>query len=76
MEILHTFTWPQELASSPYLALIYGHPRFVVQALLRDLLLPVLWLDGLFGSDFEWRGNAMSVAVDSEAVEAVDSGTA
>jgi ceramide glucosyltransferase len=49
---------------------------YPVQALLRDLLLPVLWLDGLFGSDFEWRGNAMSVAVDSEAVEAVDSGAA
>lgn len=39
---------------------------YPVQALLRDLLLPVLWLDGLLGSDFEWRGNAMSVAADSQ----------
>jgi ceramide glucosyltransferase len=41
-------------------------PRYPVQALLRDLLLPILWLDGLFGSKFNWRGNAMSVAVDSQ----------
>jgi ceramide glucosyltransferase len=41
-------------------------PLFPVQALLRDLLLPILWLDGLFGSKFNWRGNAMSVAVDSQ----------
>ncbi len=42
-------------------------PLYPVQALLRDLLLPILWLDGLFGSKFNWRGNAMSVAVDSQA---------
>ena len=41
-------------------------PLYPVQALLRDLLLPILWLDGLFGSKFNWRGNAMSVAVDSQ----------
>ncbi|MGZ8372693.1 MAG: ceramide glucosyltransferase [Rhodoplanes sp.] len=41
-------------------------PLYSVQALLRDLLLPILWLDGLFGSKFNWRGNAMSVAVDSQ----------
>jgi len=42
-------------------------PLYPVQALLRDLLLPILWIDGLFGSKFNWRGNAMSVAVDSPA---------
>ena len=41
-------------------------PHYPAQALLRDLLLPILWLDGLFGSKFNWRGNAMSVAVDSQ----------
>jgi ceramide glucosyltransferase len=41
-------------------------PLYPVQALLRDLLLPILWIDGLFGSKFNWRGNAMSVAVDSQ----------
>lgn len=41
-------------------------PLYPVQALLRDLLLPILWIDGWFGSKFNWRGNAMSVAVDSQ----------
>jgi alkyl sulfatase BDS1-like metallo-beta-lactamase superfamily hydrolase len=35
-DILESFTWPEEFASSPYLAPIYGHPYFVVQALLRQ----------------------------------------
>ncbi len=35
-EILHSFHWPEEYAESPYLAPIYGHPYFVVQALLRQ----------------------------------------
>jgi len=34
-EILQTFTWPKEFAESPYLQPIYGHPYFVVQAILR-----------------------------------------
>lgn len=29
---------------------------------LRDFLLPVLWLDGWAGNTFVWRGNGMSVA--------------
>lgn len=35
-DILESFTWPEEFAASPYLAPIYGHPYFVVQALLRQ----------------------------------------
>jgi len=35
-EILRSFRWPEEFAGSPYLAPIYGHPYFVVQALLRQ----------------------------------------
>ncbi|MDD3718757.1 MAG: alkyl sulfatase dimerization domain-containing protein [Actinomycetota bacterium] len=35
-DILHSFEWPDEFAASPYLAPIYGHPYFVVQALLRQ----------------------------------------
>jgi alkyl sulfatase BDS1-like metallo-beta-lactamase superfamily hydrolase len=35
-EILRSFDWPEEFAASPYLAPIYGHPYFVVQALLRQ----------------------------------------
>jgi ceramide glucosyltransferase len=29
---------------------------------LRDLLLPVLWLAAWLGNEFEWRGSAMRVA--------------
>lgn len=42
-------------------------PLSPLHAVLRDLLLPALWVDGLLGSKFEWRGNAMSVAVDRPA---------
>jgi alkyl sulfatase BDS1-like metallo-beta-lactamase superfamily hydrolase len=35
-DILESFEWPEEFAASPYLAPIYGHPYFVVQALLRQ----------------------------------------
>jgi alkyl sulfatase BDS1-like metallo-beta-lactamase superfamily hydrolase len=34
-EILHSFTWPDEFAQSPYLASIYGHPSFIVAGILR-----------------------------------------
>jgi ceramide glucosyltransferase len=30
-------------------------------AALRDLMLPVVWLTGLVGTEFVWRGNAMSI---------------
>jgi len=35
---------------------------------LRDLLLPVVWLNGLFGTGFVWRGNQMRVAESRGAV--------
>jgi ceramide glucosyltransferase len=35
---------------------------------LRDLLLPVVWLNGLLGSGFVWRGNQMRVAESRSAV--------
>jgi alkyl sulfatase BDS1-like metallo-beta-lactamase superfamily hydrolase len=42
-EILRSFEWPEEFAESPYLAPIYGHPYFIVQALLRQYH---GWFDG------------------------------
>lgn len=42
-EILRSFEWPQEFADSPYLEPIYGHPYFVVQAVLRQYH---GWFDG------------------------------
>jgi ceramide glucosyltransferase len=41
-------------------------PRALVCALLRDLMLPVLWAGAMAGNSFEWRGNDMS-AVEREA---------
>jgi ceramide glucosyltransferase len=32
--------------------------------ILRDALCPVLWVAAWVGNEFEWRGNAMSVAID------------
>jgi ceramide glucosyltransferase len=35
--------------------------RLLPALVLRDLLLPVLWVDAWLGDDFIWRGNAMNV---------------
>ncbi|NVO15637.1 MAG: glycosyltransferase [Rhodoplanes sp.] len=42
-------------------------PWYPVHGLLRDLMLPALWLDGLLGSSFEWRGNEIQVEAQVEA---------
>lgn len=42
-EILQSFEWPPEFSESPYLAPIYGHPYFIVQAVLRQYH---GWFDG------------------------------
>ncbi|RAI38031.1 ceramide glucosyltransferase [Rhodoplanes roseus] len=43
-------------------------PWYPLHGLVRDAMLPALWLDGLLGSSFEWRGNAIRVEADSRAV--------
>lgn len=69
-EILQSFEWPQEFAESPYLAPIYGHPYFIVQAELRRYH---GWFDGnpthLFpsGSD-EVAGEVLKLAGGAAAV--------
>jgi ceramide glucosyltransferase len=73
--------WPIGESLGAFVALWYGAELALAQAagwhlsalsplaaLLRDLLLPWLWLDGLVGTDFVWRGNAMSIAEDAEPV--------
>lgn len=37
--------------------------RSIAIWILRDALLPVLWIAAWIGDEFEWRGNPMSVAV-------------
>jgi ceramide glucosyltransferase len=39
--------------------------------ILRDLLLPVLWLEGWAGNKFVWRGNDMSVAKSGAAATCI-----
>ncbi len=34
---------------------------YPLHAMVRDIMLPVLWFEGWRGHDFVWRGNAMSV---------------
>jgi ceramide glucosyltransferase len=42
-------------------------PAYPIHAVLRDLLLPVLWVDGWVGTGFVWRGHQMSVEADQPA---------
>ncbi len=47
------------------LAFAAGWPltaRTVLACVVRDALLPVLWLSAWTGDEFEWRGNAMTLA--------------
>ena len=45
--------WPLSLAYPAY-------------AITRDLMLPILWINGWLGSDFVWRGNPMSADAPDE----------
>ena len=59
-------------AAEALLAAVAGwqlSPRSPAVWLLRDVLLPVLWVAAWLGDDFEWRGNAMSVGIDCLAGE-------
>lgn len=40
----------------------YRSWRLPIALLLRDLLLPALWIGALIGSGFVWRGNAMTAS--------------
>ena len=57
-----TATW---YAAEAALAAIGGWHlswRSPVASILRDLLIPVLWMGSWIGNDFVWRGTAMTVA--------------
>ncbi|MCX8999014.1 glycosyltransferase [Rhizobiaceae bacterium BDR2-2] len=41
-------------------------PSMLLAAVVRDLLLPCVWVEGWVGYTFEWRGNAMSTNDDKE----------
>ncbi len=44
--------------------LTIAYPAYAVT---RDLMLPVLWINGWLGSDFVWRGNPMNADAPDEA---------
>jgi ceramide glucosyltransferase len=67
-------------ASALFLAVWYGAemllaaaagwhlgPFYLLHAMVRDALLPVLWLEGWRGAGFVWRGNAMNVDEEDQA---------
>jgi hypothetical protein len=55
----------REEAAVPAVSIV--RPVCGLDALLRDLLLPVLWFDAWIGTDFVWRGHQMSIAADATA---------
>jgi ceramide glucosyltransferase len=70
--------WPVFGTVAPLVAVWYGVEallayaagwpfslRLVVLCMLRDFILPLLWIAAWTGNEFEWRGNPMSVAVGS-----------
>lgn len=59
-EILHSFEWPEEFARSKYLAPIYGHPYFIVHALLRQYH---GWYDGNASHLFPSTGEEVAAEV-------------
>ncbi len=55
-----------------YLAKVAGWPlgwRSPLAWIVRDLLLPWLWIQGWLGDQFEWRGNPMTVSEDELAAD-------
>ena len=48
---------------------------YPVHAMLRDILLPVLWVEGWREAAFVWRGNAMSLDEGSAASNEAGSAT-
>ena len=67
--------WPVTGVAAAFLTAWYGAEAMLAHAagwhlswraplawMLRDLLLPVLWITSWMGNDFVWRGNAMRVA--------------
>jgi ceramide glucosyltransferase len=72
--LAHAFGWPVLLFIPAFALLWYGSemalaaasgwhvsPLYPFYGLIRDLMLPALFVAALRGNDFVWRGNAMQV---------------
>ena len=53
--------WFAAEATLAYVAGWYVSVRMLLAQLLRDILLPILWIDCWLADDFVWRGNDMTV---------------
>jgi len=60
--------WYGAEAALAYSAGWHLSPRSPLIWMLRDLLLPALWIEGWIGSGFVWRGNEMALTQGREAV--------
>jgi ceramide glucosyltransferase len=56
------FVWFSAEALLAYVAGWYRSRRMFFADLVRDLLLPMLWIDSWLADDFVWRGNDMTVS--------------
>lgn len=59
------------VVAETWLATIAGWPfswRSPLVCLLRELLLPALWMQVWFGNSLQWRGHDMTVARDTECM--------
>jgi ceramide glucosyltransferase len=56
------FVWFSAEMLLAYVAGWYRSRRMFFADLIRDLMLPILWIDSWLADDFVWRGNNMSVS--------------
>lgn len=47
-------------------------PRYLAAMLVRDLMIPAVWLSGWLGAHVEWRGNAMEIRPGEQVLSAVE----
>ena len=82
--LAHLTGWPLVASTAAFMTLWYGAEvllcraagwplswRTPVLAVMRDGLLPILWIAGWLGNDFVWRGNQMQ-ALEVPEISAAD----
>lgn len=48
----------------------YSGPMMPLALITRDIILPVMFIDGLFIDDFVWHGEVMNVREETDALSA------
>ncbi|WP_054308658.1 glycosyltransferase [Mesorhizobium sp. 1M-11] len=52
----------------------YASPRLIPAMVVRDIMVPAIWLRGWLGGAIDWRGNTMNITTKSDEAEEVLSG--